>query len=137
MSEIPEDLFYTREHEWVKVEEGIATIGLTQHAGEQLGDIVFVEMPEIGDKIEQMEECGVIESVKTASEMFAPISGEVILANKNLLQEVDGEENEDFHPEYINQEPYKKGWMLKIKLSDESELDNLLSPGEYAELIKD
>ena len=134
MSNIPQDLLYTKEHEWVKVEGGIATFGITQHAQEQLGDIVFVELPEVGDEVEQFTECGVVESVKTASDLFSPISGTVEEANNSLLQEIDGEDNEEFHPEYVNQDPYGKGWMLKVKLSDESELESLLPPAEYAKL---
>lgn len=134
MSDIPQDLLYTKEHEWIKVENGIATFGITQHAQEQLGDIVFVELPEVGDEVEQFTECGVVESVKTASDLFSPVSGTVKEANTALLQEIDGEDNEEFHPEYVNQDPYGKGWMLKVKLSDESELENLLSPADYAKL---
>lgn len=134
MSDIPQDLLYTKEHEWVKVEDGIATFGITQHAQEQLGDIVFVELPEVGDEVEQFTECGVVESVKTASDLFSPVSGIVEEVNSSLLQEIDGEDNEEFHPEFVNQDPYGKGWMLKVKLSDESELESLLPPAEYAKL---
>jgi glycine cleavage system H protein len=134
MSDIPQGLLYTKEHEWIKVEDGIATFGITQHAQEQLGDIVFVELPEVGDEVEQFTECGVVESVKTASDLFSPVSGTVEEANSSLLQEIDGEDNEEFHPEYVNHDPYGKGWMLKVKLSDESELENLLSPADYAKL---
>jgi glycine cleavage system H protein len=133
---IPKDLYYTKEHEWVKVEGGIATIGITEYASHQLGDIVFVELPAIGDTVEQMDNMGVVESVKTVSDMYAPVSGEVIEQNKNLLQEVDGQDNDDFHPEYINEDPYGKGWMVKLKMSDEGELGNLLKPEAYAEIAK-
>lgn len=135
MSKIPEDLLYTKEHEWVKVEDGVATTGLTDHAQDQLGDIVFVELPEVGDEVTQLEEMGVVESVKTASDMFVPLSGEVVEVNKFLMQEVDGEDNEDFHPEYVNQDPYGNGWICKIKISDESELKGLLSPEDYKQNI--
>ena len=129
MSKVPEDLLYTKEHEWVKVEDDVATTGITDHAQEQLGDIV--ELPEVGDEITQFDEMGVVESVKTASDMFAPVSGEVVGVNKFLLQEIDGEDNEDFHPEYVNQDPYGDGWMCKIKISDDSEIESLLSPEDY------
>jgi len=134
---IPEDLYYSREHEWVKVEDNVGTIGITRHAVDELGDIVFVELPEVGDKVKQFESFGVIESVKTVSDLFAPISGEVIEINKNLLQEIEGEENDDFHPEYINEDPYGSGWMLKVKMDDEGELDNLLDADDYGALIEE
>ena len=135
MSNIPQDLLYTKEHEWLKVEGDKCTFGITHHAQEQMGDIVYVELPEEGDEIVQFEDCGVVESVKTASDLFAPVSGEVMEANAALLQEIDGEDNENFHPEYINEDPYGKGWILKVKLSDESELEKLLSPEEYKKLV--
>ncbi|MCD4785874.1 MAG: glycine cleavage system protein GcvH [Candidatus Eremiobacteraeota bacterium] len=131
MSKIPENLLYTKEHEWVKIKDGVVTIGITDYAQDQLGDIVFVELPEVGDEVTQLEEMGVVESVKTASDMFAPLSGEIVGVNKFLMQEVDGEDNEDFHPEYVNQDPYVGGWICKIKISDESELEGLLSPEDY------
>lgn len=132
---LPDGLLFTKEHEWVKVENGIATMGITDHAAEQLGDIVFVELPDQGDELEAEENFGVVESVKTVSDVFAPISGEVVERNPVLLQEIDGEDNDDFHPEYVNEDPYGKGWMLKIKISDESELENLLDKAKYQELI--
>ncbi|MCE1247489.1 MAG: glycine cleavage system protein GcvH [Firmicutes bacterium] len=135
MSTVLDGLYYTKEHEWVKVEDGVATIGITDHAQGQLGDIVFIELPSPGDEVTQMLECGVVESVKTASDLFSPVSGEVVEANKNLLQEVDGEDNEDFHPEYVNTDPYGQGWMLKIKLSKPEEIEQLLSAEDYKKLI--
>lgn len=134
--QILEELLYTKEHEWIKVDGDTAIMGITAHATEQLGDIVFVELPPVGEALVQMKNFGVVESVKTVSDLFAPVSGEVIERNPSLLQEIDGEENEEFHPEYVNEDPYGKGWMLKLKLKDKSELQGLLSPSEYEKLIK-
>jgi glycine cleavage system H protein len=135
MSLVLDGLFYTKEHEWVKVEDGIATIGITDHAQSQLGDIVFTELPAVGDEVTQMLECGVVESVKTASDLFSPVSGEVSEVNSFLLQEIDGEDNDNFHPEYVNTDPYNNGWMIKIKLSKPEEVESLLSAEEYKKLI--
>jgi glycine cleavage system H protein len=134
--QILEELLYTKEHEWIKVDGDTAIMGITAHATEQLGDIVFVELPPVGEALVQMKNFGVVESVKTVSDLFAPVSGEVIERNPSLLQEIDGEENEEFHPEYVNEDPYGKGWMLKLKLKDRGELQGLLSPSEYEKLIK-
>ena len=133
---IKDGLLYTKEHEWIKTEGDIATMGITAFAVEQLGDIVFVELPQAGDELEQMGNFGVVESVKTVSDLFAPITGEVTEVNPALLQEIDGEDNEDFHPEYINEAPYEKGWLLKMTITDKSELDNLLTPEQYKEIAK-
>ncbi len=134
---VPKDLLYTKEHEWAKVEGDIATIGVTDFAASQMGDVVYIELPEVGDEVTQFEPCGDVESVKTVSSLFAPVSGEVVDRNKFLLEEIDGEENEDFHPEYVNQDPYGKGWMIKVKISDMEELKNLLKPEEYEEIAKE
>ena len=127
MSNIPENLKYTKDHEWVLVEGEIATIGITDYAQSTLGEIVYVELPEVGDIITQEEEFGVVESVKSASDLFAPLSGDVTEINSSL---------ED-SPEYANEEPYGKGWMMKIKMSDATELDNLLSAEAYNTLLED
>ena len=124
--DIPEDLQYTEEHEWVLVEDDIAIIGISDYAQGELGDVVFVELPQVGDLIQQMEPFGTIEAVKTVADLFAPISGEVVEIN-TLLE--DG-------PHLINEDPYGEGWMVKIKLSEQSELDDLLDAGAYKELTQ-
>ncbi|MFP4496790.1 MAG: glycine cleavage system protein GcvH [Vulcanimicrobiota bacterium] len=135
--DIPQNLFFTEEHEWVKMDGDVGTVGISHHAVEQLGDIVFVELPELEDELEKGESFGVVESVKTVSDLYAPVTGSVAELNKYLLQEIDGEDNDDFHPEYVNEDPYGKGWMYKIKVSDKSELDSLMSAAGYREFIKE
>ena len=121
--EVPENLLYTQEHEWVRVEGNKAVVGITQFAQEQLGDIVFVELPEVGTLIEQESPFGVVESVKTVSDLYAPVSGTVKAANKDL----------EAHPEQVNNEPYGTGWIIEIEFSDEKELEKLMSPDDYIE----
>ncbi len=121
--EIPENLLYTKEHEWIRVDGQDAVIGITQFAQDQLGDIVFVELPEIGTLIEQESPFGVVESVKTVSDLYAPVSGTVTAVNKDLEEQ----------PEQVNDEPYSKGWIIKIELADENELKSLMSPEKYSE----
>lgn len=123
--EIPEDLQYTEEHEWVLVEDDIAIIGITDYAQSELGDIVYVELPQIGDLVQQMEPFGTIEAVKTVTDLFAPVSGEVVEVN-TLLED---------SPHLINEDPYGEGWIIKVKLSDPSELENLLSAEECRNLV--
>ena len=123
--EIPKNLRYTDEHEWIFVEDDIATIGITDYAQGELGDIVFVELPAVDDEIQQMDPFGTIEAVKAVSDIFAPVSGKIVEVNE-MLQE---------QPELINQSPYDDGWMIKIQFADKSELDSLLSPDAYKELI--
>lgn len=124
MSETPEDLYYAASHEWLKLdEEGIATVGITDFAQSELGDVVFVELPENGAVVSAKDEISVIESVKTASDIYAPVSGEIVAVNENL----------DDNPEMINSSPYDKGWLFKIKLQDESELEELFNAEEYQE----
>ncbi len=125
MTTVPAELKYTREHEWVRVEDGIATIGLTDFAQEQLGDIVFVDMPGLGAEIKQMETCGAIESVKAASDIYAPVSGTVTAVNDRLSDK----------PELVNESPYDEGWIVKAKVGDIDELNALLSPAEYETLL--
>jgi len=122
---IPTDLKYTKNHEWARVEGDVATLGITDHAQKELGDIVFVELPEVGDEFERDEAIGTIEAVKTVADMNTPLSGEIVEVNEDL---------ED-SSEVINKDPYGEGWIAKIKLSDESELDEMLSAEEYKELI--
>jgi glycine cleavage system H protein len=125
MSETPLDLKYTKTHEWVKVEGDTVTVGITAHAQQLLGDMVFVELPEVGDEINMGEELGVVESVKAASDFYAPISGIVTQVNEVLSDS----------PEIINSSPYDDGWIVKLKSFDEGYLNELLSAEQYAELI--
>ena len=122
---VPENLKYTKEHEWVLAEGDVATFGITEYAQGELGDIVFVEMPGIGDATKQFEACANIEAVKAVSDLYAPVSGEVTEVNGDL----EGD------PQIINKDAFGKGWIMKIKMSDPGELDNLLSPDDYKALI--
>lgn len=122
----PEELKYSKEHEWVRVDGNIAEIGITSHAQEQLGDVVYVELPEAGSQVAQFETCGTIESVKTVSDLYSPLSGEVVAINEEL----------DDTPELINNEPYGSGWILKINMQDPVELEKLLSADAYQGLIQ-
>lgn len=122
----PEELKYSKEHEWVKVNDGSAVVGITEYAQDQLGDVVYVELPEVGAQVIQFEVCGTIESVKTVSDLYSPVSGEVIQINEEL----------DDTPELINNEPYGTGWILEIKMNDPSELEQLLSSSTYEEFIQ-
>ena len=122
----PGNLKYSKEHEWVKVDGGVAAIGITSHAQSELGDIVYVELPKIGTKYSAMKEFGVVESVKTISTLYCPVSGEVIEVNSKLSSK----------PEVINSDPYGEGWMIKVKMANPSELDTLLSAPDYEALLK-
>ena len=125
MSEIPLELKYTKSHEWVRSEEdGSVTIGITDHAQELLGDLVFVELPEVGTEMSAEDAACVVESVKAASDVYMPISGEVIAVNESLADA----------PETINDSPYDDGWLIKVHLSDATELDKLLNAAAYSEL---
>lgn len=124
MKNIPVDFYYTEEHLWLHIDDDdIATVGITHFAQTQLGDVVFVELPELNSEISAGAEISVVESVKTASDIHAPVSGEVIAINDDLKDS----------PEIINTSPYDKGWVLKIRMSDTSELEELLSATEYAD----
>lgn len=123
--ELRENLKYTKEHEWVRMEKDMATVGITDYAQGELGDIVFVELPEVGSRVEQMKPFGVIEAVKAVSDIFSPLTGEVIEVNTRLENEAG----------IINKDPYGQGWIIKIKISVPEELDNLLSAEEYKKLI--
>lgn len=125
--EIPKELLYTEEHEWVLYDDtsGVATVGITDYAQSELGDIVFVELPELNQEVKQMEPFGTIEAVKAVSDLFSPVSGTVIEVN-TILQD---------QPELINQDPYDKGWMIKIQIFDPSELEALMSPEDYRKHI--
>jgi glycine cleavage system H protein len=122
---VPSELKYSKEHEWVKVEGNTVTIGITEYAQGELGDIVFVELPEVDDEINEGDTFGSVESVKTVSELYAPVSGKVVESNDEL---------ED-SPEFVNESPYEKAWMVKVELSDESQLDELLTAEQYSEMI--
>ncbi|EMR05641.1 Octanoyl/lipoyl carrier protein [Bhargavaea cecembensis DSE10] len=122
----PTELRYSEEHEWVKTEDGKARIGITHFAQAELGDIVFVELPEVGDEIKADEPFGSVESVKTVSELYAPISGTVVEVNEDL---------ED-SPEFVNESPYEKAWMVVIEPSDSSEIDKLMSAEQYDQMTQ-
>lgn len=123
MSE-PQDLFYAKTHEWVSLEDGIATIGITDFAQSQLSDLTFVELPEVGITFEAGDEAAVVESVKAAADVYAPISGEVVAVNEYLEES----------PELINKDSYGAGWIFKLKVHDESEVDDLMDADSYEEL---
>jgi glycine cleavage system H protein len=122
---VPAELRYTKDHEWVRVDGEEATVGITAYAAEQLGDVVFVELPEGGRSLSQFAAFGVVESVKAVSDLFAPLSGEVTTTNEALGDA----------PELVNSDPYGQGWMIRIKLSDPAEVDDLLEPAAYDTLI--
>src|SRR5207249_2384471 len=121
MSNIPADLKYAKSHEWLRVSGPVATIGITDHAQHELTDIVFVELPEVGRKIKAGDACAVVESVKTASDIYSPVSGEVTEINKSVVED----------PALVNSEPYTGGWFYKIRLANPAELNNLLGPEQY------
>lgn len=124
MSKIPDDLRYANSHEWVRVDEdGVATVGISDHAQDALGDIVFVELPEEGTTINARDEVAVVESVKAASDIYAPVSGEIVAINEALVDA----------PETVNAGPYDNGWFFKVKLSDDAELAELMDAEAYAE----
>ena len=122
---IPKELRYSEDHEWIKVEGNKARIGITAFAQSELGDIVFMQLPEVGDEITLGESFGSVESVKTVSELNAPISGKIVEINEELGDE----------PQFVNESPYEKGWMIVVELSDESQIDNLLSAEKYEAMI--
>jgi glycine cleavage system H protein len=127
MSNFPKELKYSEEHEWVKVEGEKVRIGITDFAQSELGDIVFVELPEVGDEIEADEPFGSVESVKTVSELYAPVSGKVVEVNEDL----------DDSPEFVNESPYEKAWMIVVEPSDSSEVDKLMTAEKYEEMISE
>jgi glycine cleavage system H protein len=125
--EVPKDLRYTKEHEWLKVNGTQGVIGITHFAQDQLGDVVFVETPAVGTELAQENTFGVVESVKTVSDLYAPVGGKVTAVNKDL----------EANPELVNQEPYGKGWMVEIELSDAAQAESLLTAEEYETFIKE
>jgi len=122
---IPQDLKYTKEHEWAKIEGKVATIGITDHAQSELGDIVFAELPDVGKEFKQMQEFGVVESVKTVSNLYSPLSGKVISKNDDVVKT----------PEKVNQDPYGSGWLIKIEMQNEGEIEKLLTADKYKGII--
>ncbi|MCS6925106.1 MAG: glycine cleavage system protein GcvH [Candidatus Binatia bacterium] len=125
--EIPSQLRYSHEHEWVAVEDNIATIGITDYAQEQLGDVVYVELPEVGTQITKDEAFGVVESVKAVSDIYAPVSGTVTEVNVDLPDS----------PETINEDPYGDAWMIRVEMSDPTELDDLMTAAEYKKFLEE
>ncbi len=123
--EFPEDLKYSKEHEWVLIEDNVATVGITDYAQDQLGDIVFVELPAIGDKVSKEDAFGVVESVKAVSDIYAPVSGKVLEVNDDLPD----------NPEMVNEDPYGDGWMIKIEMNDPEDLQDLMTAAEYEEYV--
>ena len=122
----PDDFYYTKNHEWIQVKGDKATVGITDFAQKQLGDVVYVELPKAGKKLEFHQSMGVIESVKAVSDVYSPVSGEVIEVNKGL----------DDSPELVNQDPHGKGWFIRLKIKDETELEKLMTASEYEGFIE-
>ena len=123
--EVPPGLKYSKEHEWVATEESVATIGITDHAQDQLGEIVYLELPSVGEKISKDDPFGVVESVKAVSDIYAPVSGTVVEVNEGLPES----------PEVINEDPYGDGWLIKVRISDPTELEDLMDGEEYEEMV--
>ncbi|MCI0347328.1 MAG: glycine cleavage system protein GcvH [Chloroflexi bacterium] len=121
----PQDRRYTKEHEWVRIEGGLAVVGITDFAQDQLGDVVYVELPKVGDRVEMMKPFGVIESVKTASDLYGPVTGEVVEVNDALNDE----------PQLVNDTPYEGGWLIKVRPDDPSEIDSLMTAQDYADQV--
>jgi glycine cleavage system H protein len=123
--EIPQGLKYSKEHEWVATEDNVATIGITDHAQDQLGEIVYIELPAVGDKVSKDDPFGVVESVKAVSDIYAPVTGVVIEINEDLPES----------PETVNEDPYGDGWLIKVKITDVTDLEDLMDADEYTELL--
>jgi glycine cleavage system H protein len=123
--EIPEGLKYSKEHEWVATEDSVATIGITDFAQDQLGEVVYIELPAVGDKVSKDDPFGVVESVKAVSDIYAPVSGTVTEVNQELVES----------PEMVNEDPYGDGWLIKIRIADLVELDDLMDGEEYQEMV--
>jgi len=123
--EAPPGLKYSKEHEWVTAEEAVAIIGITDHAQEQLGEIVYIELPAVGEKVSKDDPFGVVESVKAVSDIYAPVSGTVLEVNEDLAES----------PEVVNEDPYGDGWLIKVRVSDPADLDDLMDNDEYERMI--
>jgi glycine cleavage system H protein len=126
MANIPDDLHYSKDHEWVRVDGNIAIVGITDYAQDSLGDVVYVELPKVGDDFAANESFGSVESVKAVSEVFSPVSGKVAEINESLQDE----------PEKVNQDPYGDGWMIRVEMSNSGEVDSLLTAAEYEDFTK-
>ena len=126
MANVPEDLHYSKDHEWIKVEGDVGTIGITDYAQNSLGDVVYVELPKVGDQFEAHEPFGTVESVKAVSELFTPVAGQVVEINEALQDE----------PERVNNDPYGGAWMIKMRVKNRGEVDGLLTTAEYEDFIK-
>lgn len=128
MSNTPAELRYAKSHEWIRLEsDGTAYVGITEHAQEAMGDLVYVELPDVGAEVAASDEAGVVESVKAASDIYAPVAGEIVAVNEKLEDE----------PELVNSDPYNEGWLFQIKVADASELDSLMSADDYAAQISE
>jgi glycine cleavage system H protein len=123
----PDDLRYTAEHEWARIDGDVVTVGITSYATDQLGDVVFVELPDVGRKLEAMKPFGVVEAVKTVSDLYAPVGGEVVEVNGALAD----------NPAVVNQSPYEDGWMVRIRVADRSVLQQLMNSADYARMIEE
>jgi glycine cleavage system H protein len=121
----PTDRRYTKEHEWVRVEDDLGTVGITDYAQDQLGDIVYLDLPSPGTRVKQLDKLGEIESVKAASDLYSPVGGEVVEVNQEIIDK----------PELVNQSPYDEGWLVRLRLADPAEVDKLLTAEQYDELI--
>jgi glycine cleavage system H protein len=126
MANIPDDLHYSKDHEWVRVEGNVAVVGITDYAQDSLGDVVYVELPRVGDEFAANESFGSVESVKAVSEVFSPVSGEIVGINDTLADS----------PEKVNQDPYGEGWMIRVQLSNPGEVDSMLTAAEYEDFTK-
>jgi glycine cleavage system H protein len=124
---IPQELRYSREHEWIAVNDGVATVGVTDYAQEQLGDVVYVELPQVGAEVEKDKPFGVVESVKAVSDIFAPVSGVVAEVNSPLTN----------NPERVNADPYGEAWMIRVTMSDPNEITDLMTPEEYEKFVEE
>ncbi|MED7789447.1 glycine cleavage system protein GcvH [Francisella sp. 19X1-34] len=127
MSNIPNELKYTKSHEWIKVEGDEVTVGITEHAQSLLGDLVYVELPEVGEEFSKGDDTCVVESVKAASDVYSPLDGEIIEVNESLVDD----------PSQVNHAPYKDGWLFKLKISDDSQLADLLTADAYSKVMED
>lgn len=122
----PQDLLYTKEHEWVRTEDGVAVVGITEYAQDQLGDVVYLDLPMAGTRVAQFEKMGEIESVKTVSDLYSPVSGEVVEVNEEAKE----------HPERVNEDPYGAGWLIRVRMERPEELENLLGAADYAAYVE-
>ncbi len=125
--QFPDDVRYTAEHEWARLEDGLVTVGITSYATDQLGDVVFVELPAVGGRLEAMKAFGVVEAVKTVSDLYAPVAGEVVAVNEALAD----------NPALVNQAPFGEGWMIRLRPDDAGDVQRLMDHGDYARLVEE